>query len=106
MVNTYNSERTVLATVIMAHFLDIKHAEKIPLYTDFFQNNFHKSVVNIINQLRSEVGFVDEELVEDRLARSGLLNVQMYTAILSANPFASRKQLDLCIGNLKRNLVA
>lgn len=91
MNNTeYMTEVSILSTVLFSHHQK-EHEEyfnNLELYEEWFIVPFHKIIVRAINHNRQKCMPIYEEFIADSLSKRGQLDFELWTRIISANPFS------------------
>jgi hypothetical protein len=101
-MNTYDNERTVLSTILLSEVYDLEFAQNTSISEDYFSHPFHKIVAKTINEAK-KLGMMDELIVMDMLQRKNLMDDYLFSMILAANPFATKKQFDYQMDIIRTN---
>jgi len=85
----YLIEVSILSTVLFAHHQckDEEYFNSLELQEEWFLVPFHKIIVKAINHHRAKCEPTYEEFIADSLSRRGQLDFELWTRIISANPF-------------------
>jgi len=86
----YLMEISILSTVLFAHHQcnEKEYFNHLELQEEWFNLPFHRIIVRAINHHKAKGEPVYEEFIAESLFRRGQLDFQLWTAIISANPFS------------------
>ena len=91
MTNTdYLIEVSVLSTVLFAHqqYSEEEFFTSFELQEEWFLIPFHRLVVKTINHTKAKGLPIYEEFIVEELQKNNALDFQLWTAIISGNPFS------------------
>ena len=88
--NEYFIEVSILSTVLFAHHQckDEEYFNNLELKEEWFLIHFHKIIVRAINHNKAKALPIYEEFIADALSIRGQLDFELWTTIISANPFS------------------
>jgi len=86
----YLIEVSILSTVLFAHHQckDEQYFNELELQEEWFLISFHKIIVRAINHNKAKSEPIYEEFIADSLSKRGQLDFELWTTIISANPFS------------------
>ena len=86
----YLIEVSILSTVLFAHHQckDEEYFNNLELQEEWFLVPFHKIIVKAIHHHKAKSEPTYEEFIADSLSKRGQLDFELWTKIISANPFS------------------
>lgn len=101
--SNYYLETSILSSVLFAHnqCRDEQFFYDVELKEEYFTNQFHKIVVRQINENKVKNIPIQDDYVCQELAKKRIIDDNLYTNIMMANPF-SKYLFEKYYANMKK----